>query len=176
MYYSIFIWSSTCFGWHAAHHQEPKTALTASGFFIRGRLLDVVRHSITVPDNVHQLHVQQPSTYEKTRGCQCSFRLLMMGDVSPETCWASYRLLDVVRHSITVPDNVHQLHVQQPSTYEKTRGCQCSFRLLMIGGVSPETCWASYKYGIIKVWYIVVSCWIFLWIVLWCTNPRTSSL
>ena len=26
-------------------------------------------------------------------------------------------LVDVVRH--TVPDNVHQLHVQQPSTYEK---------------------------------------------------------
>jgi len=25
-----------------------------------------------------------------------------------------------------------------------------SFRLLMIGGVSPETCWASYKYGIIN--------------------------
>jgi len=40
--------------------------------------------------------------------------------------------------------------------------CQCSFRLLMMGGVSPETCWASYKYVIIKVWYIVVSCWIFL--------------
>jgi len=33
-------------------------------FFTRGRLLDVVRHS-TVPDNVHQLHVQQPSTCEK---------------------------------------------------------------------------------------------------------------
>jgi hypothetical protein len=31
-YYSIFIWSSTCFGRHAAHHQEPKTALGASGF------------------------------------------------------------------------------------------------------------------------------------------------
>jgi hypothetical protein len=26
-------------------------------------------------------------------------------------------LVDVVRHS--VPDNVHQLHVQQPFTYEK---------------------------------------------------------
>jgi len=26
-------------------------------------------------------------------------------------------LVDVVRHS--VPDNVHQLHVHQPSTYEK---------------------------------------------------------
>jgi len=26
-------------------------------------------------------------------------------------------MVDVVRH--TVPDNVHQLHVQQPSTYAK---------------------------------------------------------
>jgi len=32
IYYSIFIWSSTCFGRHIAHHQEPKTALAASGF------------------------------------------------------------------------------------------------------------------------------------------------
>ena len=31
-YYSIFIWSSTCFGWHITHHQEPKSALAASGF------------------------------------------------------------------------------------------------------------------------------------------------
>jgi len=31
-YYSIFIWSSTCFGRHTAHHQEPKAALAASGF------------------------------------------------------------------------------------------------------------------------------------------------
>jgi len=30
IYYFIFIWSSTCFGRHTAHHQEPKTA--ASGF------------------------------------------------------------------------------------------------------------------------------------------------
>ena len=43
----------------------------------------------------------------------------------------------------------------------KTRGCQCSFRSLMMGGVSPETYSASYKYGIIKFWYIVASCWIF---------------
>jgi hypothetical protein len=33
----------------------------------------------------------------------------------------------------------------------KTRGCQYGFRLLMMGGVSPETWWASYKYGIIKM-------------------------
>jgi hypothetical protein len=31
-YYSIFIWSLTCFGWHTAHHHEPKPALAASGF------------------------------------------------------------------------------------------------------------------------------------------------
>jgi hypothetical protein len=30
-YYSIFKWSSTCFGRHTAHPQEPKTALAASG-------------------------------------------------------------------------------------------------------------------------------------------------
>jgi len=34
-------------------------------FHIRRQMLDVVRHSDTVPDNVHQLHVQQPSTYKK---------------------------------------------------------------------------------------------------------------
>jgi hypothetical protein len=79
-YYFIFIWSSTCFGWRTAHHQEPKTALVTSGFsYVEGcwtciwwtlsgtvQLVEVVRH--TVPDNVHQLHGQQPSTYEKTRG------------------------------------------------------------------------------------------------------------
>jgi len=48
-----------------------------------------------------------------------------------------------------------------PTTFHvwKTRGCQCSFRLLMMGGVSPETCWASYKYGIIK---ILIHCCILL--------------
>jgi hypothetical protein len=56
-----------------------------------------------------------------------------------------------------------RLPTTRPTTFHvwKTRGCQCSFRLLIMGGVSPETCWASYKYGIIKFWYIVASCWIF---------------
>ena len=49
----------------------------------------------------------------------------------------------------------------RPTTFHlrKTRGCQCSFRLLMMGGVSPETCWESYKYGIIK---ILIHCCILL--------------
>jgi hypothetical protein len=43
----------------------------------------------------------------------------------------------------------------------KIRGFWCSFRLLMMGCVSLETCWASYKYRRIKFWYIVAFCWIF---------------
>ena len=31
IYYSIFVWSSTCFGQHTTHDQEPKTALATSG-------------------------------------------------------------------------------------------------------------------------------------------------
>jgi len=84
-YYSIFIWSSTFFGRQTAHHQEPKTALAASGF-------------------------------SYVEGCwTCSWWTL------------------------------------------SGTGCQCSFRLLMMGGVSSEKCWASYKYGIIKFWYTVAS-------------------
>jgi hypothetical protein len=45
--------------------------------------------------------------------------------------------------------------VQQPrlTTFHacKTRGCLCSCELLMMGGVSPETCWDLYKHGIINI-------------------------
>jgi len=61
----------------------------------------------------------------------------------------------------------------RPTTFQvwKTRGSQGSIRLLMMGGVSPETCWASHKYGRITFWYIVASCWIFLYefSVYWCS-------
>jgi hypothetical protein len=52
----------------------------------------------------------------------------------------------------------HRTATTRPTTLHvcKTRGCQCSFRLLMMGGVSPETCWSSYKYGIIKI--LIHSC------------------
>ena len=51
-YYSIFIWSSTCFGWHTAHHQEPKTHW-------------------------------QPLVFHTWK---------VVGRVSPETCWASFKI------------------------------------------------------------------------------------
>jgi len=93
LYYSLFIRSSTRFGRQTAHHQEPKTALAASGFsYVEGRWT-------------------------------CSW-------------WT-------LSGTVSVPDNFHQ-H-------------------LMMGSVSSEKCWASYKYGIIKFWYTVASCGIFLY-------------
>ena len=66
----------TCFGRHTAHHQEPKTAQAASGFaYVEGYR--------TCPTTFHVW---------KTRGCLCSFRLLMMGGVSLEACWASFKI------------------------------------------------------------------------------------
>ena len=57
IYYSMFIWSSTCFGRHTAHHQELKTALAASGFaYVKGCW------TLTASSN---LNVQQPFTYAK---------------------------------------------------------------------------------------------------------------
>ena len=72
-----FKWSSTCFGRHTGHHQELKTAQAASGFaYVEGC------QTLSCPTTFHVC---------KTRGCLCSFKLLMMGGVSPETCWASYK-------------------------------------------------------------------------------------
>ena len=107
-YYSIFILSSTCFGRHTAHHQESKTALAASGFsYLEGcwtcswwTLSGKVycawqRPPTTLPATLcawQRPPTTGPTTFHvwKTGGCQCSFRLLMMGGVSPDTCWASY--------------------------------------------------------------------------------------
>jgi len=119
-YSSIFIWSSTCFGRHTAHHREPKTALAASGFsYVRG-------------------------------------------------CWTC--------RWWTLSGNAWQRSPSaRPTTPHvwKTIGCQCSFRLPMMGGVSPETCWASYKYRRIKFWHIVASCWIFF---MKCTYAFTQRM
>jgi len=83
----------TCFGRHTAHHQEPKTALAASGLaYMEGCWMC----GCWMLTSVQQLHVKTTFHIWKTRGCQCSFRLLMMGGVSPETRWASckYRIVN----------------------------------------------------------------------------------
>jgi hypothetical protein len=48
----------------------------------------------------------------------------------------------------------------RPTTFHicKTRGWLCSFSLLMMGSVLPETCWALFKIRNNKIWYTVASC------------------
>jgi len=96
-YYSMFIWNSTCFGWHTAHHQEPKTTLAASGFsYVKGYWTCSWwtlsgTDTRTVPDNVHQLYVQQPSTYEKPEAANAGLS---------SWCWAVCRPKHVEFHII----------------------------------------------------------------------------
>ena len=76
-YYSMFIWSWTCFGRHTAHHQELKSALAASGFaYVKGcwtsRLLDAVsvnlcpqiRHKTKIVHNSYRNSQQDVTVYQ----------------------------------------------------------------------------------------------------------------
>jgi len=52
---------------------------------------------------------------------------------------------------------------RQPKTYVKPEAAITVFALLMMGGVSPETCWAIKKHWNNKFYYTFASCWFFLW-------------
>ena len=51
----------------------------------------------------------------------------------------------------------------QPKTYVKPETAITLFELLMMGGLSPETCWAIKKHWNNEFYYTVASCWFFLW-------------
>ena len=57
----------------------------------------------------------------------------------------------------------HRSGNRQPKTYVKSEASITVFELLMMGGVSPETCWAIKKHWNNKFYYTVASCWFFLW-------------
>jgi hypothetical protein len=78
LYYSTFIWSSTCFGQNAAHHQEPITALAASGFAY-------VDDWPALPRTQHDCHHE---TKVKAEAATAVIELVMMGVKTPETCSA----------------------------------------------------------------------------------------
>ena len=69
-------------------------------------------------------------------------------------------------------DSVQQPRRPTPFHVGKTRSCQRRFELLMMGGVSPETCSASYKHGIII--FIAVPCCMLFQSLLHCSNSCTS--
>jgi hypothetical protein len=48
-------------------------------------------------------------------------------------------------------------------TFVKPEAAITVLELLMMGGVSPETCWAIKKHWNNKFYYIVPFCWFFLW-------------
>jgi len=45
----------------------------------------------------------------------------------------------------------------------KTRGCNYSFELLMMSGMSLETCWTIKKHWNNKFYYTFASCWLFIY-------------
>jgi len=47
--------------------------------------------------------------------------------------------------------------------YVKPEAAITVFELQMMGGVSPETCWAVNKNWNNKFYYKVAPCWFFLW-------------
>jgi hypothetical protein len=88
-----------------------------------------------------KLHKQPLVLHNTTEGCRtCS-------------CWTSDNVL---------PDNVQQLHVRQPSTHAKPEAAYA-----ILGSWWWAVCYLKHaelhlKQGIIKFWYTVASCWVFL--------------
>ena len=59
---------------------------------------------------------------------------------------------------------------RQPQMYVKPEAAITVFELLMMSGVSLETCWAIKKHWNNKFYYTVASCWLYLWD-FWRFNP-----
>jgi hypothetical protein len=79
----------------------------------------------------------------------------ILGDTPPIIRSLKLHWQPLVLHTWRIVGRVVAGRCQRPATTRpttlhvyKTRGYQCSFRLLMMSGVSPETCWASCKYEI----------------------------
>jgi len=98
----------------------------------------------------------------------------VLGDTTPIIRSLTLHWQPLVFYMWKVGGRCQRPATTRPTTFHvwKTGGCQCSVRLLMMGGVSPETCWASFKYEIIKFWYIVASCLNFFYELYY---PRISS-
>jgi hypothetical protein len=65
----------------------------------------------------------------------------------------------------------------QAKTYVKPEAAITVFELLMMGGVSPETCWANKKHWNNTFYYTVASCWFFLWdLILYCSLVQSKSV
>jgi hypothetical protein len=75
----MFLNSSTCFGRHITHHQEFKNCNCSLWFYIRFGFAGLCDGSAIAAAG-------KLKTYVKPEAEITVFKLLMMGDVSPETC------------------------------------------------------------------------------------------
>jgi len=80
----MFLNFSRCFGRHTAHHQEFKNCNCSLWFYIRFWL--PVAAPMAQPWLSHRSGNRQPKTYVKPEAAITVFELLVMGDVSLETC------------------------------------------------------------------------------------------
>ena len=132
------------------------------------------------------------------------------GDIPPIIRSLKLHSQPLVLHTWRVVGRVVAGRCQCPATTRpttlhvcKTRGCYCSFRLLKMVGLSPETWWASYKYEInfdallhlvgffiwiIRIHSLVEFCWqsasvvngefhsYFIWHIFTCIKPITYTV
>jgi hypothetical protein len=75
----MFLNCSTGFGRHTAHHQELKKCNYSPWFYIRFWL--------PAAEMAQPTQRRQSKTHVKPQAAITVFELLMMGGVSPETCW-----------------------------------------------------------------------------------------
>ena len=85
IYYSNVSYCSTCFKLHIAHHQELKNCICSFWYYIRLWL----PAAVIAEWELFLLSYdrgRQPQTYVKREATNTVFELLMMSDVSLETC------------------------------------------------------------------------------------------
>jgi hypothetical protein len=143
----MFINCSTCFERHIAHHQELKNC-SCHGW-------------VGTECPLSHDRCRQPQTYVKP---EAAIRVFLSS-----YWWAVCRAKHVEQLSnngiINNGNSASTQPWQLPATTNvcKTRGCNYSFELLMMSGVSLETCWAIKKHWNNKFYYTVASCWLFLY-------------
>ena len=93
--------------------------------------------------------------------------------------WKAVRRAVVGRYQVALYATWQSPTTARATTFHlcKTRGCLCSLRLLMMGGVSPETCWASFKIRNNKNFETLLHLvgFFIVRIVLWCNDPWIST-
>ena len=87
-----FIYSSTCFGLFPAHHQELNDCSGSLWFYLRIVVTVVLCSWSGPPARPRPTALLPPRSYGKPEAAAAVDRLLMMGKMMPETCWAVFNV------------------------------------------------------------------------------------